>query len=76
MIYKTEVFSVGDSKFGLKVFINHSHNQIDVEVIDSEIEQEGNPTASITPEELKTLANTLINLDHSQDMFGDFVERE
>jgi len=64
---RTEVFSVGDNNFGFKVYINHSHNKIDFEVIDSEVCDGETPTATLTPWELKILANKLINLDYGYD---------
>jgi hypothetical protein len=74
MSHRSEVFTIGNDEYGFKVFINHTHNQIDVEVIDSEVEEGENPTASITPDELKNLANELINLDFNQDKSGSFVK--
>lgn len=73
---RTEVFSVGDEEFGVKVYINHQHNQVDVEVIDCEPNENKPNTAlvSLTTDELKTLANILINLDFTNDKYGSLVK--
>jgi len=67
MSFKTLIYETGDNDFGLQLYINHSHEQIDVKIYDTEPDCVGQSLASLTIEDIKDIIHKLSNYVYEKE---------